>query len=421
MTGTPSENVSLIDRFSTSFVRIACALFFVAALLPAQAQQLQQLAMFSGADGNGPNSRLVMDAAGNLYGTTFNGGRGGGLGPGTVFKLSHGGSGWILTTLYEFRGGTDGYNPWGGVVFGPDGTLYGTTYGGGTHDFGLVFRLQPPPTVCSTVVCYWHKTVLYNFTGGADGGDPQGDLTFDAAGNMYGTAFAGGQGGHGGFGVVYRLAPSQGGWTESALYAFSGGADGGEPQDGVVLDHAGNLYGVAGVGGADSLGAVYKLTNSNGTWTEAVLHSFAGGSDGSSPAGLTIDSAGNLYGEAGAGGANNNGTAFQLQPSGGGFNYNIIANYTAEVGGPVFTVSLTADSSGNLYGCNAPFNQQAYGTAFKLTPAQGSWTFTTLYSFNQEEGYNLNCKPLLDSQGDIFGTAGSAGQAQDGTVWKLTL
>ena len=422
MTSRSSDNASRDHgRFSTASLITACTLALVlfAALLPAQAQQLQQLGLFNGNNGTNPNPRLVADAAGNLYGTTFYGGFYGTYGPGTVFKVSRHGSGWSLSTLYRFHGGSDGSNPWGGVVFGPDGALYGTASGGGSDHGGVVYKLQPQPTGCPTAICYWQETVLHNFTGEPDGAGPQGDLVFDRAGNLYGTTFGGGQGTNGN-GVVYRMSPSQGGWNETVLYAFSGGADGGIPQDGVVMDQAGNLYGTTEWDGADSYGVVYELSPSNGAWTETVLHTFAGGSDGHYPAGLTIDNAGNVYGDTGDGGANNYGTVYQLSPANGGFNYNIIFNYSADTGGPFPVTALTADGSGNLYGCNVSGPNGAYGTAFKLTPAQGSWNFNALWEFNEFEGYELNCKPLLDAQGDIFGVASSAGEDYDGTVWEIT-
>lgn len=413
---------SLIRRFCKAVPVAVCAvaLLPVTHPPPAQAQQLLQLGEFNGFNGNGPNPRLVMDSAGNLYGTTYYGGISPPNGPGVVFKLSRHGSAWLMTTLYQFHGHADGGNPWGGLVFGPDGVLYGTTYAGGSHNAGTVYKLQPPATFCRAVICYWNETVLYNFAGLPDGMGPQGDLTFDSAGNLYGTTEYGGTGPFSGQGVVYRLSPSQGGWTETVLYAFPSGAAGRSPQNGVVIDRAGNLYGIAAYDGAHSFGVVYELSNNHGVWTETVLHSFAGGSDGNNPAGLTIDSAGNLYGETGQGGANNAGTVFQLQPAGSGFNYNIIFNYTTNTGSPFPVVSLTLNRAGDLYGCNGGGALGALGTAFQLTPAQGSWNFHTLYSFNEIQGWELDCTPLLDSQGDMFGTAYQSGPDFYGTVWELT-
>jgi uncharacterized repeat protein (TIGR03803 family) len=414
---------SLIRRFCKAVASAVCAvaLLPVAYPIPAQAQQLLQLGVFNGFNGNGPNPRLVMDTAGNLYGTAYYGGISGPTGPGTVFKLSRYGSTWLMTTLYEFRGHADGGNPWGGVVIGPDGVLYGATYAGGSHNAGTVYKLQPPENFCRTAICYWNETVLYNFTGAPDGSGPQGDLAFDSAGNLYGTTEYGGQGPFSGQGVVYRLSPSQGGWNETVLYAFPGGAAGRGPQDGVVIDRAGNLYGVAAYDAAYLFGAVYELSNSHGAWTETVLHSFAGGSsDGNYPAGLTIDGAGNLYGETGQGGANNAGTAYQLRPANGGFSYNIIFNYNTDTGSPFPVVSLTPDRAGDLYGCNVGGAQGALGTAFQLMPAQGSWNFNPLFYFDQLQGWELNCTPLLDSEGDMFGTAYQSGPYSYGTVWELT-
>ena len=195
MAGITSDNRFGVNRRClAAALMTACGLALVslAALVPAQAQQLQQLGLFNGNNGTNPNPRLVMDAAGNLYGTTFYGGFYGIFGPGTVFKVSHHESGWTLTTLYEFHGQADGSNPWGGVVFGPDGALYGATNGGGRYGAGLVYKLQPQPTNCPSAPCLWRETVLYNFTGEPDGAGPQGDLVFDRAGNLYGTTFYGG-------------------------------------------------------------------------------------------------------------------------------------------------------------------------------------------------------------------------------------
>ena len=418
MAGIGSKLVSTFRVSATAAAGIAVAalLLIVLSAAPTQAQTLNLLAGFNGNNGTNPNPRLVMDAAGNLYGTTFYGGFYGAFGPGTVFRVSQHGSGWTLTSLYEFHGHADGSNPWGGVIFGPDGALYGATYGGGANGAGLVYKLQPPAAACRAVPCFWQETVLYNFTGGSDGAGPQGDLAFDSAGNLYGTTFGGGHGD----GVVYRLTPSHGSWSETVVYAFSGGSDGSSPQDGVVLDRAGNLYGVTEWGGANSLGVVYEVAYGIAGWTETVLHTFAGGSDGHYPAGLTIDSAGNLYGETGEGGANNDGTVYELQPANGGFNYSIIYNYDLQTGGPFPVTSLTPDGAGNLYGCNDGGGGNVYGVAFELTPAQGSWNFTQLYAFDEYQGFELNGKPLLDGQGNIFGVTSSGGGVYDGVVWELT-
>ena len=164
---------------------------------------------------------------------------------GVVFRLAREGQGWVLSPIYSFGSQKDdGVNPVSRVVFGPGGLLYGTTSSGGSGRGGTVFSLKPPATACKAALCPWVETILYNFTGGADGGDPlYGDLSFDQAGNIYGTTAGGGSSGEG---VVFKLARSGSGWTESVLWNFTGGSDGGLPVSGVIFDSAGNLYGTTG-------------------------------------------------------------------------------------------------------------------------------------------------------------------------------
>ena len=260
----------------------------VAGAPAAQAQTLSILHTFTGGgDGGEPYAGLTIDQAGNLYGTTSTGG----AGYGTVFKLSHVGTGWILSTLYTFEGGNDGATPQARVVFGPDGTLYGTTSYGGAG-YGAVFSLRPPGQPCRSTNCPWTETVLYRFTGTVDGAIPgYGDLAFDAAGNIYGTTMGGGANCSPYYhcGVVFKLSRSGGSWTESVLYSFSpSGNDGLIPDSGVVLGSAGNLYGTTVLGGVDGGGVVFQLTQSGSAWTETVLHSFGGSNDGDGPVGGLI-------------------------------------------------------------------------------------------------------------------------------------
>src|SRR5208283_5900999 len=147
---------------------------------------------------------------------------------------------WIFNVLYGFPGGSSGAYPQAGLIFGPNGTLYGTTANGGGNGYGTTFNLRPSPSACKTVLCSWTETVLYAFEGGpSDGANPEfGDLIFDQEGNLYGTTYGGGTYG---YGTVFQLTPSGSGWTESILYAFSG-SDGAYP-NGVIFDNAGNLYG----------------------------------------------------------------------------------------------------------------------------------------------------------------------------------
>lgn len=243
-----------------------------------QAQTLTVLHTFTaGQDGAEPYAGLTMDRGGNLYGTAL----GGGCGYGTAFKMTKRNGAWVLDPLYWFLGGNDGNAPVARVVFGPNGTLYGTTqFGGGDGCYdgfgcGTVFSLRPSATACKTSICPWSETVLYRFSGGTDGAEPgYGDLIFDAAGNIYGTAREGGTGCNGnGCGVVFKLTPSQGGgWTESVIYSFTGGQDGVGPVGGLIFDKGGNLYGTTIAAGNYGGGTVFELTPNGSSWTEMTLY-----------------------------------------------------------------------------------------------------------------------------------------------------
>ena len=254
-----------------------------------------------GADGAEPAYGLTIDSAGTLYGSTFSGD----AGTGTIYTLTNqGSSGWSLNTLYMFSGGSDGAVPYAGVIFGPDGSLYGTTAfggvgscqtGGGKTGCGTAFNLTSSSQWRGKPSNGWTETVLYDFTGGGDGATPYGGRPiFDGAGNLYGTAFGGGLTNcPGGCGLVYELVPSNGGWTEKILYSFTGKPDGASPWAGVIFDQSGNLYGTTEFGGAYGYGTVFELIPSGSGWTEKVLYSFQNQPDGGQPyAGLIFDSSG---------------------------------------------------------------------------------------------------------------------------------
>jgi uncharacterized repeat protein (TIGR03803 family) len=382
---------------------------------------------FNGSDGSASQAGLIFDAAGNLYGTTAAGGTDDG---GTVFELSPTVNGdWSETVLHSFNlNGSDGLIPYAGLLFDTAGNLYGTTLLGGTYSAGTVFELSPMPGGG------WTETVLYSFGNGTDGAYPlfYGSLILDAAGNLYGTTVSGGTHNcqnNGGCGTVFQLSPTVGGgWTETVLYNFGNGTDGYSPETGLVLDTAGNLYGTTTYGGANNgcavaqyegCGTVFELTPAGGGgWTETVVHDFGSGTDGFTPiAGLTFDTAGNLYGTTLQGGTYNLGTAFQLSPVGQGWSETVLYNFNTLVpnGG-----TLVFDAAGSLYGTSS-----GGSTAYKLTPTVGGgWMETVLYTWGSQDGSVANL--VFDAAGNLYGTTEYGGNPQCddpilgcGTVFEL--
>ncbi len=396
--------------------RLVAAVAFMLVVVVAQfapAQTFNVLHSFNGLDGRQPYAGVTLDRGGNLYGTAYYGG----TGAGTVYKLTHQGSGWTLNVLSSFAGG--GANPYAGVIVGPNGTLYGTTsktsVDGGN---GTVFNLSPPPTVCKTSLCPWTEALLYTFAGPPDGYGPGlGDVTFDPAGNMYGTTYSGGND----YGIVYELKPSGGSWTENVIQSFGYG-DGAYPYSRVILDSAGNLYGTTWGGGANGDGTVFELTFSGSGWTDAVLYSFQTASDGGNPyAGLIFDSSGNLYGATSSGGSGGGGTVFKLTPSNNGtWTYSLIYSFTgANDCGP--QNSLVMDQAGHLYGTTYCDGANSLGNVFKLTPSGNGWTYTSLHDFTGgSDGEIPFCSVAFDASGNLYGTAVTGGAQGAGTVWEIT-
>jgi len=409
-------------------------MFVLAAVaMPAQAQTFKVIHSFTGGgDGAGPFSNLVMDKAGNLYGTTS----AGGAGFGTVFKMHYANSGWLLTPLYRFQGGTDGIGPLAGVVLGPDGSLYGTTGEGGNGacngvGCGTVYQLRPSPTRPRTPLDPWKETVLYRFSGDADGARPESDLIFDQAGNLYGTTYLGGQFGmycSTGCGVAFELVPSGGTWTESVIHAFLGyDQDGQFPTSGMTFDAAGNLYGTTFQGGTIGNGTVYELTPSGSGWTSTALHNFDPEQTyGIDPmGGVIFDSAGNLYAatSSGAGSADDALSVFQMTLSSGKWTLHPLYTMDRSSGGFYGPWGrLTMDAAGSLYGTTYAYGVYGLGSVFKLTYSNGSWIPTVLHDFTGgADGGSPQAGVTLDANGNIYGTAFRGGSGEGyGVVWEIT-
>jgi uncharacterized repeat protein (TIGR03803 family) len=429
--------------FSTLFLITLAVVGSHAAL----AQTFQVIHTFSGrGDGGTPQSGVTIDGAGNLYGTASIGGGSEcdfiGSGCGTVYKLQRQGSGWTLNPLYKFTGGSDGADPAGGVVFGPNGALYGTTLFGGNGGVfsGVVFKLTPSPTICRTVLCPWRETTLYAFTGGSDGARPNlGDVTFDHAGNMYGTALYGGFSSAAcpfGCGVVWELTPP-GSWaSETVLHAFTNNPDGSGPENSVIFDNAGNLYGTTFLGGSGGYGTVFQLLPAGPPWTENILYTFQDGNDGGYiTAGLAFDASGNLYGAATRLGMGGGGTIFELSPPGTWNMFNVIYSFTGNIDGYCPTgafsgpqTTLTMDPAGNMYGTTCADGLYGYGNVFQLTASNGGWTYTDLYDFSGgSDGAFPISNVAFDRSGNLYGTTASGGLAGGcgggdgcGVVWEIT-
>jgi uncharacterized repeat protein (TIGR03803 family) len=410
----------------------------------AQAQTFNVIHNFTGGqDGGNPHAGLTIDRGGNLYGTDVNGGIqncGFGYGCGTVFQLRHAGSNWVFNLLYSFTDRMDGGYPDARVVFGPDGSLYGTTpilphFG----EYGAVFNLKPPPTICKTTRCSWTETTLHTFSSLDQGGNPAAEVVFDQAGNLYSTTLFGGLGIGPfmlGYGVVFELTPSGGSWTYSVLYKFTTGAggSGGGPTAGVIFDNAGNLYGPDASGGDHERGMIYELTPSGPDWTEKTLYTFPGEQGEDAPAGgLIFDSTGNLYGTTANGGTGGGGTVFELIPTNGNWTLNTLYSFSGSAGcGP--EASLVMDGAGNLYGTTYCDGANGFGSVFKLTPTPTPpWTYTSLHDFRGgSDGAMPMSNVVIDSSGNLYGTAVGGGSIINnphcavglgyhcGVVWEIT-
>jgi len=439
----------------------------------AQAGLEQVLYAFqSSPDGSSPLGPLIFDSKGDLYGTTY----GGGAGYGIVFEVGPNGSGgWKETILYTFQGGSDGANPSAGLIFDQAGNLYGTTSAGGANKDGTVFELSPSgsgewtetvlysfgasssdgvapssplifdplgnlygttelggvSSYCGSVGCGtvfelirngsggWTETVLYNFgANSADGGRPVSPLIFDRKGNLYGTTAEGGSGGCTllfiGCGTAFELSPKgSGGWTETVLYNFLGGAngqDGEGPAAGLIFDQAGNLYGTTEFGGNSGCsysgyplgcGTVFELSpGGSGSWTETILYRFQPTNDGTNPqAGLIFDQAGNLYGTSSEG-TSNAGAVFELTPNGsGGWTEVLLYAFQGKSDGSGPNSALIFDESGNLYG-ETGGGGAGHGVVFKVTKASlGELSPASLSFPSQPVGFAANLQATILKNG----------------------
>jgi uncharacterized repeat protein (TIGR03803 family) len=375
--------------------------------------------VYQNGDGFGPEATLVFDSSGNLYGTTIAGGTAcEPPGCGVVFELSPSNGNWSERLLVDFNG-SDGSSSVAPLVFDSHGNLYGSTKSGGTSGNGTVFEL-----VASNGGA-WTEMVWHSFTGGTDGSQPQSGIMFDAAGHLYATASAGGVNGGG---VAVRMGGGNLPGGASALHSFGGGSDGSQPSGSLASDANGNLYGTTWSGGAYQLGSVFELVLDplSGNWAETILYSF-NGADGANPyGGVILDAAGNLYGTTYDGGADGVGTVFKLANSNGSWSESVMHSFATgnSDGGNPYS-GLTFDPHGNLYGTTNSGGVGGHGTVFRLTPMPtGQWAETILYGFagKLDGGWPVG-GVVLDSAGNIYGTTvmgGTGGIEEGGVVFEIT-
>jgi len=399
---------------------LASPLILLTLLTPcASAQTFSSFYQFRGApDGANPNDALIIDGAGNLYGTTTSGGdyscdpTNGSGGCGTIFRIDQNGNG---TILHAFTDNPDGKEPYSGLLPGRNGTAYGTTYFGGSRYDGTVFKVDQTG----------HATILHNFRSSPDGQNPYlATVVADAAGNLYGTTTNGGTiPFFCGCGVVFKIAPSG---QETILHQFLGGpSDGSFPDAGLVLDSAGNLYGTTFFGGAacpnvgssGGCGTIFKISP---TGQMTILYNFTGGADGANPAGkLLLDSAGNLYGTAAYGAALCDplkfgcGTIFRFGTSG---KLTVLHRFHGAPDGANPFGGLITDPAGNAYGVtnfggikscgDNDLDPGGCGTVYKLA---GTGKFTILHAFDQTDGSTPNASLVRDASGNLYGTTQNGG------------
>jgi hypothetical protein len=423
-----------------------------------------------GNDGATPAGGVVFDSAGNLYGVTTDGGTScPPPGCGTVFQLAppaKKGGAWTETVLHVFDG-NDGSRPAGSVILDAKGNLYGTTaYGGtgtcillgGNVGCGLVYELSPPAKKGGE----WTYSILYSFLGGKDGQYPSGNLVFDAVGNLYGATIYGG-----GFqgtcnapyylycGTVFELSPPKtkdGKWKEKVLYSFKGvksgqdSGDGASPNGGLILDSKGAIYGTTyfggnnqkgicdgGVGGT-GCGIVFKLippVNKVGSWTKKTLHQFDAQDGSNSAAGVVFDGTGNLYGTTSGGPPNGFGLVFELKkPSGKAHSWTetILYAFSGRNDGEDPIASVIFDANGNLYGTNyygGPFSGIVFRLKAPIRQLSG-WTFGILYGFTgSPDGAQPAANLIFDKNGSLYSTTQKGGTGACsfygcGTVFEIS-
>jgi uncharacterized repeat protein (TIGR03803 family) len=378
----------------------------------------------SPSDGSDSTAAPIVDGNGALYGTTRAGGSGscpGTPGCGAIYKLTPAGAGYTEAILYDFQGApNDGEEPESSLIADKNGVLYGTTLVGGDASTcqlgcGTVFKLTPSGSG-------YMETIAYAFQGATDGEYPIG-VIIDATGALYGTT----EGGASGHGTVFKLTPTQSGYALTTLYAFQGGtSDGADPSSSLIVNKYGQLFGETGGGGQQGDGTVFKLTQSKSGFVESLVYSFQNGRDGADPGGgLFLNANGALFGMSEYGGARvcHCGAVFKLTPAQAGYRENTLHVFTGDrKDGKDPLSGVIGDAAGALYGTTYRGGADEHGVVFKLTPTGSGYTETILFNVGGRAGAGAAGGLLLDASGALYGaTATGPLGTYSGTVFKITM
>jgi len=421
---SPAANANRGLGTISCFAALFLTGFATASSASAPHWQVERLHGFSGGkNGGNPFGPLVADPQGNIYGTTELGGT---SGYGVVFELSPNNDGSRSDkTLHRFQG-SDGAYPSRGLTLDGQGSLYGTTFSGGDQGGGVAFELSPGGKNG------WSFSILNQFGGpnSAIGSNPNGNLAFDANGNIYGTTQLGGAktctGFPGSCGVVYELtAVKGGGWTESMLYSFGGPPDGSFPYSSLTFDPAGNLYGTTSEGGTGKCtdgegnvigcGTVFELSSSKSGWSETILYNFTAREQNMPGSPLVFAGDGSLYSTAAY-------DVFQLKPGGGTWQKSTIYEFTEGIAGTIPSGGVVFDTHADLLGTTSSSGLEGYSTVFKLFPPSGgtgAWTEKTLAHFGKGlDSSQPRGGVLIGNNKTLYGAASNT--AGQGFVFAVT-
>ena len=350
-----------------------------------------------------PFGSLIADANGNLFGTTAHGGA---SNEGTVFELVKSGSTYSLTTLISFNG-SNGAFPFGSLIADANGNLFGTTHGDGANNDGTVFELVKDGST-------YTLTTLVSFNG-SNGAAPSAGLIADANGNLFGTTYGDGINN---YGTVFELVKSGSTYTLTTLVSFNG-SNGANPMSGLIADANGNLFGTTYGGGANNYGTVFELVKSGSAYTFTTLVSFNVSNGACPTSGLIADVNGDLFGTTYVGGANGAGTVFELVKSGSTYSLTTLVSFNDSNGGNPAS-GLIADANGDLFGTTYAGGANGDGTVFELVKSGSTYTLATLISFNGSNGVAPVGGLIADANGDLFGTTEGDGANSQGTVFEIT-